>query len=1013
MATNKLIYNGTTYEDEITANSAGLDMSHAMVGETLSVDELTIPVITGDLPERFIPCKIETKSGESVELNTINDFAEVVLSGKSQQTVTVQGKNLIDVSREIVGMYGYSDGSFNNISTRRSIKYIPISTSNAYTFSYRDDVHVNYYDSTKTRISGQLLPYISTSGAVGSVRLTVPVNTNYVTLSYSATQSTIVQLEIGTIATAYAPFVPNSPSPDYPSPVNSAGNCNLNISDSLGVRQSIILPALPKIGTVAATYNPVTGENVERIGSKVFDGTESFYSQSGNISYIYLTGFVPTVKAFSQVISTHLIYVNNVTTTPIGYIGTGAAGIAINVGKDSIDGTKAFLAAQYAAGHPVTVYYQLATPITTTLTPEQIPTYYPYTKIEQDGDVKADMTVTARTFDEADWFITADGYEFCAREVHTTPQFISNGAGLYYFNGTLIGKYFLNELHQTGQYEHEMIFYSAIRLLDRSKHFGGLYTGETVAVVLASIMGDVAYTVDDDIAAIQVYGYLPHAKRRNNLQCLLMAIGGAVRNNSDGTLRITSLSETVTGTFNTDRVFIGGSVVDKTPCTAVQVTEHNYIESTDVETLYENTSITTETITFSDPHHDYVITGGTIIASGVNFVTFTGAGLVTITGQKYIHITRIITVGTTPTGADSDVVKSVTGNTLLSPNNAADVAQNLYNYLTVAQSIKAEVVFGSERPGDVVSIIHPYTREYVSATIKSMGISMGLTELRANSEFLVGYIPPSAIAGFENYVLLTGAGNWTIPAGVTKIRLILDSGGQGGHGGNTGEDGSTSNGGSGGVAGTGGLGGLIMEINLNVTAGAVFAYVSGAGGAGGASDAAGSDGAASTFGAYSSVTGRRYPYGYPEPKTLNTLGETGGSGIIGGNGSSVSGDGDSVTYEGTIYTPGTNGTNVGTFAFGGRGGGAAVAANGGNGGNASYAIDGGTGQYIPTHGSGGDGADSTVAGNNATRYGQGGQGGHGGGGGGQSMGYDFSNLGVGGSGSLGGQGGNGCIVIYY
>ena len=262
---------------------------------------------------------------------------------------------------------------------------------------------------------------------------------------------------------------------------------------------------------------------------------------------------------------------------------------------------------------------------------------------------------------EADWVVTADGDELCAKEDPKTPAFIANGAGLYFFNGSLVGKYFLNEMHQTAEHEHAMTFYSAIRLLDRSKHFGGLYSGETVGVVLADIMGGVAYTVDADIAAIQVYGYLPYEKRRINLQYLLMATGGAVRNAADGTLRITSLSETVTGTFDIDRVFIGGTVKDNVPATAVQVTEHNYIATTEEVKLYENSSVITETIYFKEPFHDYVITNGTITSSGVNYVTFTGAGMVTITGQKYLHIERIITSGTPPTGADFDVVKASRG----------------------------------------------------------------------------------------------------------------------------------------------------------------------------------------------------------------------------------------------------------------------------------------------------------------------------------------------------------------
>lgn len=627
-----------------------------------------------------------------------------------------------------------------------------------------------------------------------------------------------------------------------------------------------------------------------------------------------------------------------------------------------------------------------------------------------------------------DWFMTADGHELCCTESHPVPAYVAGGAGKYYFGTDLLGQYYLDELHRTGANERQMLFYSAIRLLDRSKHFGGLYTGETADVVAADIIGSiVAYTIDPDIAAIQVYGYLPYASRRDNLQMLLMAIGAALRNASDGSLQITSLSESSTGTIDATRVFMGGSATDNTPATAVQVTEHNYIESTEDVTLYDATTVNTETVVFREPIHTLSITGGTIVASGVNYCTFTGAGAVALTGKRYTHIMRVLTHGTAPTGAGSDNVKSISRNTLLSPNNAAQVAENLYNYLTVAQTIRAEVVLATERPGDVVSVLHPYTGAMVAACIKSMNISFGATELRAMAEMLVGYVPAGMTAGFENYAVLTGSGSWTVPAGVTSIRVIIVGGGDGG---GNGENGAASVratteaaavGGAGGDAGVAGVGGLILEINLVVTPGASLAYVCAA------AAAAATAGGATTFNTYSSALGRRYPYGYSEPKSALTLANDGADGAAGGAGNAWNQTPQTVAFGGTTYNPGTTGTTLtfyqpsiakNTQAIGGGGGGAAVGATGGNGGNGTnhYA---GSGEYVADHGAGGTGATAAVAGANAANYGGGGSGGHGGGGGGFVIGNlpdrndTPGTVGAGGSGSAGGQGGAGCVVVYF
>lgn len=644
------------------------------------------------------------------------------------------------------------------------------------------------------------------------------------------------------------------------------------------------------------------------------------------------------------------------------------------------------------------------------------------------------VRIVAADQDENGFIISDDDEILCIVDGVPVPEFVKNGVGELYFNEDLLGAYYCEELKQAGPHEHIIRFLSGIRLLDRSDHPGGLYSGETAGEVIADIIGDIVpYTIDEDIAEIPIYNYLPYARRRSNLQFVLMAIGAAIKNNPDGSLRITQLSDTVTGIFDASRVFIGGTVKETTPVTAVQVTEHNYLPSEEEIILYDGSTIDIETIKFSEPIHDLDITGGTILSSGVNYCTFQGEGAVLLKGKRYNHVTRIITVGTPPTGIDSDVVKKVTNNTLLGPNNAVFVAEKLYDYLSVSKIIRQEVVLGSERPADVVQVLHPYTREMVEACIKSMKISFGKTESRALCEFLVGYKPPGATVGFENYALLTGSGEWTVPEGVTKIRVIIvGAGGGGKKGGNGTAPSSRTTGlpavvGQGGKGGEGGEGGLILEINLSVTPGQPFSYACGGGGT---SD---NDGGVTSFGGYSSSMGRRYPYGYSEPKTGLVLGRKGENGIDGRPGNNWQEVGDPIIFKGVTYFCGNNGESVQDGgasnpgnAHGGGGGGAAVGNNGGSGTDGKWEYINMTGGslgvydgYWAVHGNGGNGANATIDGDDAVTYGCGGGGGHGGGGGGYAVGdlpnlYDIPGaVGTGGTGSKGGKGGDGCIIVYY
>jgi hypothetical protein len=629
-------------------------------------------------------------------------------------------------------------------------------------------------------------------------------------------------------------------------------------------------------------------------------------------------------------------------------------------------------------------------------------------------DVPSQLIASDQT--ATDFLLDADGKILCATRGNPVPVYASNAPGAYYFDGDLVCQHYLQEIHRTNVHEYQMIFYSAIKKLDQTDHYGGMYSGDEAGDILADIMGDVAYTVDEDLASVEVYGWLPYAKRRENLQMLLMAIGGHVRNASDGTLRITTLSEIPTGTIGTDRAFLGGEVIDNVPVSAVQVTEHNFLPTTEEVDLYDSTTFGTETIVFSEPMHDLAITGGTIVASGANYCTFTGAGAVTITGKRYTHVQRVVMHGTPPTSL-SGSVKKVTSNTLISPSNAPDVAERLYNYLTVAQTIKQEIVFGSERPGDVVSVVHPHTGAMVDACIKRMSILVGLAELRAVCEYLVGYTPEGVIAGFENYVYKTGDFSWVVPAGVTKIRAIICGGGSGGQAGQPGHQGSLSSGGNGGSGGAGGPGGLILEVNMSVIPGETISGSCGAGGDGrGIPGAPSEPGASTTFGIYTSASGRRYPYGYVEQKTGVRIGVPGDSGLFGGAGSGIGSPGNTITYGGVTYIPGADGpsqTLAGITAYGGFGGGAAVGSNGAPGQTGQVVWNESAGGYVQVYGGGGQGADGGSGAAPSSLCGGGG-GGHGGGGGGQGRGYLFGNSGgTGGQGGSGAKGYAGLVVIYY
>lgn len=529
-----------------------------------------------------------SKSGESVEFaDTYNHEAEVLVSGKSEQAQTVQGKNLLDANifaNEAL-TYG-APGVIANIvvDEGRNCLKVRANTASLTTpmnlniifkadtqYAFKMDMKATstlawsaalYIYYTDGSILG-LARHYSTGGIWGTVSLvsTAGKTISHISLGCVNTNNEIyaslfdlnsLQIEEGATATAYEPFVPDSPSPDYPSPVNSAGECNLvsrgknllyiphrlttgativseddeyivtkginnvggglaipcpplktntdytlvqtvatsaildgrtrvfdldkgvyiavsllayntNLSKIIGTfntgdcsdniviwmgkninyaqettftfkkdwmllegvytidnipeyEKAVVpsnnpLPPLPGINA-KNTYNPMTGEYVQRIGVKVFDGTEALLKTSNpphintvnNMinTCINLPGPNPTYLGFSthnkHANASQLVEGINRINDYI-WITLSFDRLGYTSGDDARPLVNAYLAAQYVAGTPVTVYYQLATPVTTYLAPAQVPTYYPYTKLEQDGAVKGTIEATVKVME--------------------------------------------------------------------------------------------------------------------------------------------------------------------------------------------------------------------------------------------------------------------------------------------------------------------------------------------------------------------------------------------------------------------------------------------------------------------------------------------------------------------------------------------------------------------------------------------------------------------------------------
>ena len=489
-------------------------------------------------------------------------------------------------------------------------------------------------------------------------------------------------------------------------------------------------------------------------------------------------------------------------------------------------------------------------------------------------------------------------------ESGTIRYFDKNEKVEFFRSSRRVGTYHLQSVTRVGPKLYTLSALSAVGLLIVRPHRGGIYTGQTVAEVVAEICGDIPVLIETVYRNIKLYGWLPIASARDNLRQVLFAIGAWLHTDENGTLRVQKLWDGTASVIDFNSVDSRNiHVKHLDPVSAVAVTEHQYIAGTEDVTLFEGTAQQGDVIEFDEPAHTLTAEGFAILESGANYAVLS-AGTGKLTGKSYVHNRRVVT--RTVTEGVAENVEPIADATLVSLVNSSAVAQRMAAYYACREQLTVDVNPAAEHAGHVVSLWNEWDKQQTLACIVSRETKVsGL--LKSRTTALVGYLPPQPESSeyFDERVLLTGSGTWTVPEGVTTYTKVLIGGGQGGKHGGKGEDGkqrtaSWSEGmftrynwsgylpgaiSKGGVGGEGGVGGKVLVETVNdATPGESIAYSCGAAGAGATTDGAeGSNGTATTMGGSSSDSGSSSDIGYTDPVTGEVFAAKGDTGIAGGD----------------------------------------------------------------------------------------------------------------------------------
>lgn len=498
----------------------------------------------------------------------------------------------------------------------------------------------------------------------------------------------------------------------------------------------------------------------------------------------------------------------------------------------------------------------------------------------------------------------------------------------YYHSGNLVGKFYLEKIEQVGKWDWKFSCVSDMGMLVSSDHYGGLYNGAKAKDVIADIIGDIIpYTLDSSLQEAELYGWLPKSTRRNNLRDVLFAIGAQVVRDANGDVVFQPYEAEPQPYAILPSTFYktGSSVNNGTPATQAILTEHAYAARTTDETeiLYDGEIVGEDIITpkgakvngiivvFDEPHYDLEVSSVQLLEYGVNYAVLGSAAYGSLIGKKYTHTQRTMVRDGKVTGVPNVVRSSKC--TLVNIRNSPSVADRLIAFYGYATKVTVDMVITTEKPGDFVSFIDPYGKP-MYGYIQSLEITMSKV-MKAKATIICGFVPPVDIPMYLHHEFFFSNTTWTVPEGVTSVRVVCIGGGPGGPSGAPGGSGKIGRsytlgpyklwgdnkyyyqtynaiapgmGGEGGAGSKGAEGGKVYSNTIKVTPGQQIAIVIGQGGEGGVCNGTnvveGSPGGATTFGDLSSESGASIPNGYLEEVTGNTYAGKGENGLAGGAG---------------------------------------------------------------------------------------------------------------------------------
>ena len=248
------------------------------------------------------------------------------------------------------------------------------------------------------------------------------------------------------------------------------------------------------------------------------------------------------------------------------------------------------------------------------------------------------------------------------------------------------------------------------------KFMGGMYTNADPVTVLAEIMGDHSYSLDQKVANKRITGHLPICTRRQALEQLAFALEAVLTLTPEGDIRLAHMSlDTASAKYMESSVLSKDvQITNKPSYTKVELVSHRWVASSQWVDVYNKRDLGTQevTLTFNQPNAEYSLAEGRVVDKGPNFITFVPAGPETLKIRPYLHYTNTHSETFSTDSSHFSNVLSVRDMTLVNPDNVQSLMTRLKQVALMRQQLQMRIPAQYMVLGQMMFISTPWNTSF-------------------------------------------------------------------------------------------------------------------------------------------------------------------------------------------------------------------------------------------------------------------------------------------------------------